>query len=140
RAPWTPLTNKVWNLDAEAIEDHGDYVDIMSNLSRLTNGELAFENLSDYVSIDERRAWVRFTCRGETYKWDLKIDDDWVDGTLFDRVQELAEKYKTTGRFTFYHTGGQDFVVGYATPEELAALRRATGLDVVWLKAKGQID
>ena len=139
REPWTPLTNKCWNMDTEYIEDHGSYVDIMNNISRITNGELVFKNLEDYVDIDEGIAWVSFTCNGDYYKWDLKVDDDWVDGTLFDKVQELTHKYSTNGKFTYYDTGGQDFVLGYHSEGELNRIIEATGLKIVWLKAKGQI-
>jgi hypothetical protein len=139
RKPWTPLTNKVWDFDLEAIEDHGDYINVMKNISRITNGELIFEDIKDYVDIEEGKAWVSFKCNGDNYKWDLKVNDDWADGDLFDKVQELTNTYKTKGRFTFFNTGGQDFVLGYCTPNELDKLRQATGLAVVWLKAKGQI-
>ncbi|MEL1241593.1 hypothetical protein [Flavobacterium flavipallidum] len=139
REPWTPLTNKCWDFDLEAIEDHGAYVDIMKNISRITNGELLFENIEDYVNIEEGKAWVSFTCKGDSYKWELKVDNDWADGGIFDKVQTLADKYKTKGRFTFFNTGGQDFVLGYYTSEELEKIRQATGLEIVWLKAKGQI-
>lgn len=139
REPWTPITNKCWDFDLEAIDDHDAYVDIMKNISRITNGDLIFENISDYVDIDKGKAWVSFTCNGDNYKWDLKVDNDWADGSLFDRVQELAYKYKTRGLFTFFNTGGQDFVLGYYTKEELETIRQKTGLDIVWLKAKGQI-
>jgi hypothetical protein len=139
REPWTPLTNKCWDFDLEAIEDHGAYVDIMKNISRITNGDLVFENIQDYVDIEEGKSWVSFTCKGDSYKWDLKVDNDWADGDLFDKVQALTEKYKTKGKFTFFNTGGQDFVLGYYTSEELEKIKQATGLEIVWLKAKGQI-
>lgn len=139
REPWTPITNKCWNFDLEAIEDHGAYVDIMKDISRITSGELVFENLQDYVDVEEKKAWVSFTCKGENYKWDLKVDDDWADASLFDKVQELAEKYQTKRRFTFFNTGGQDFVLGYHTSKELETIRQKTGINLVWLKAKGQI-
>lgn len=139
REPWTPLTNKCWDFDLEAIEDHGAYVEIMKNISRITNGELVFENIQDYIDIEEGKAWVSFNCNGDSYKWDLKVDNDWADGNLFDKVQTLTEKYKTKGKFTFFNTGGQDFVLGYYSPEELEKIRHATGLEIVWLKAKGQI-
>ena len=139
REPWTPITNKCWNFDLEAIEDHGAYVDIMKNISRITNRELVFENIQDYVDIEEGKAWVSFACKGDNYKWDLKVDNDWADGDLFDKVQALTEKYKTKGKFTFFNTGGQDFVLGYHTSEELEKIRQATGLEIVWLKVKGQI-
>jgi len=137
--PWTPITNKCWDFDLEAIEDHGDYIDIMKNISRITNGELIFENLEDYVDIEEGKAWISFTCQGDKYKWNLKVDNDWADGSLFDKVQELAEKYRTKGRFTYFNTGGQNFVLGYHTKEELEIIKAKTRLNIVWLKAKGQI-
>lgn len=139
REPWTPITNKVWNFDLEAIEGHNAYVDIIKNISRITNGDLDFENIKDYVDIDKGKAWVSFTCKGDNYRWDLKVNDDWADGDLFDRVQGLTDKYKTKGKFTFFNTGGQDFVLGYCTPDELEKIRQATGLEIGWLKAKGQI-
>ncbi len=136
REPWTPLTNKCWNFDLEAIEDHGAYIDIMQNISRLTNGDLIFENLEDYVDIEENIAWVAFTCNGDNYKWNLKVDDDWADADLFDMVQDLAHKYKTRGRFTYFDTSGQDFVLGYHSNEELDLIQQKTGLEIVWLKSK----
>lgn len=134
-----PFTNYCWDFDTEAIEDHGAYVDIVENISRITRGELRFENTEDYVDIDEEKAWVSFTCRGDNYKWDLAVDNDWVDGRLFDNMQKLAVKYNTKGKFTYYNTGGQDFVLGFYTPAELEKIRTTTGLEIVWLKAQGQI-
>jgi len=139
REPWTPITNKCWTFDLEAIEDHGAYIDIMENISRITNGDLIFKDLKDYVDIEAGKAWVSFTCNRDTYKWDLKVDNDWADGDLFDRVQDLAKKYNTQRKFTYFNTGGQDFVLGYSTPDELDKIRKATGLNIVILKAKGQI-
>jgi hypothetical protein len=139
REPWTPVTNKCWDFDMEAIEDHGAYVEIMENISRITNGELVFENLQDYVDLEEGKAWVSFTCNRDSYKWDLKVDNDWADGDLFDKVQALTDKYRTKGKFTYFDTGGQDFVLGFHTAEELQKIKQTTGLNIVILKARGQV-
>ena len=139
REPWTPITNKCWDFDLEAIVDHGDYIRVLQNISRITNGELIFDTIEDYVDIENGIAWVSFNCNGEKYKWDLAVNDDWADGDLFDKVQALTTIYKTKGKFTFFNTGGQDFVLGYSTQEELEKLKQITGLEILWLKAKGQI-
>jgi hypothetical protein len=139
KEPWTPITNKCWNFDLEAIEDHGAYIDIMENISRITNGDLIFKDLKDYVDIEEEKAWVSFSINEDKYKWDLKVDNDWADGDLFDRVQTLTKKYKTQGKFTYFDTGGQDFVLGYHSENELKKIKEATGLKIEWLNAKGQI-
>jgi hypothetical protein len=133
KEPWTPLTDRVWNFDTEAIEDNGDYVDIMKNLERVSRGEIRFENLKDRVDLEEGVAWVSFTVRGRSYKWDLKVDDDWVDATLFTKVAALTSTLRTKGRYTYFDTGGQDVVIGYETPEGRQRLIAATGLKVEWM-------
>ena len=132
REPWTPLTNQVWDFDVEAIEDHGDYVEIMKNLERISRGELKFQNLKDYVDVEAEKAWVSFMLRGRNYKWVLKVDDDWADPALFTKLVELTRTIKTKGQYTYFFTGGQNAVIGFETPEGRDALIKATGLKIVW--------
>jgi hypothetical protein len=133
KEPWTPLTNRVWNFDVEAIEDHGAYVEIMKNLERISRGEIRFENLKDFVDIESEKAWVSFTVRGKSYRWDLKVEDDWADPGLFTKLVKLTEELNTRGRYTYFFTGGQDALIGYETPEGRDAIVKATGLKIVWL-------
>jgi hypothetical protein len=127
------LTNRVWNFDVEAIEDHGAYVEIMKNLERISRGEIRFENLKDFVDIESEKAWVSFTVRGKSYRWDLKVEDDWADPGLFTKLVKLTEELNTRGRYTYFFTGGQDALIGYETPEGRDAIVKATGLKIVWL-------
>ena len=133
KEPWTPLTDRVWNFDIEAIEDHGAYIDIMKNLGRITRGEIRFENVKDYVDVEQGVAWVSFTLQGKQYKWNLKVEDDWADPELFTKVSQLPTTLKTKGRYTYFSTGGQDMVIGYETPESRDAIIKATGLKIEWL-------
>jgi hypothetical protein len=133
REPWTPLTNRCWDFDTEAIEDHGAYVEIMKNLERITRGEIKFENLKDYVDVEEEKAWVSFTVNKVNYEWNLKVNDDWVDENLFTKVVELTNKLKTKGKYTYFNTGGQDAVIGFETPEKRDEVIKATGLKIEWL-------
>jgi hypothetical protein len=134
REPWTPLTNKCWDFDTEAIEDHGSYIEIFKNLERITRGELKFENVKDYVDIDEGKAWVSFTFSGIDYKWNLEVDDDWVDTDLFSKVVELTEKVKSKGRYTYFDTGGQNAVIGFETEKSLKEIKSKTGLKIEWFE------
>jgi|TARA_B110000116_G_C16588167_1_gene469387 hypothetical protein len=133
REPWTPLTNKCWDFDTEAIEDHGSYVDIFENLERITRGSLKFENVKDYVDIEEEKAWVSFTFNGKDYKWNLKVDNDWVDTDLFSKIVNLTENNNSKGRYTYFDTGGQNAVIGFETAESLKEIKNKTGLKIVWL-------
>lgn len=133
REPWTPLTDRVWDFDTEAIEDHGAYVEIMKNLERITRGEIKFVNLKDYVDVENKKAWVSFSIGGRSYEWNLKVDDDWADPELFSKVVELTRTLKTKGKFTYFNTGGQDAVIGFETPGSRDSIINATGLKIEWL-------
>jgi hypothetical protein len=133
REPWSHFTDRVWDFDTEAIEDHGDYIEIMRNLERISRGEIRFESLTDHVDIEEGKAWVAFSIKGRKYKWDLVADDDWVDPQLFSKIAELTRSINTKGRYTYFDTGGQNAVIGFETPESLDAIKKATGLKIEWL-------
>lgn len=128
-----PLTNWCWYFDAEAIEDHGDYVRIIHDLARLTDGALTFTEVEDYVDIEDEVAWVALTINGDRYKWDLQVYDDWVDGQLFTEIVALTHKYNTIRKFTI-DVCDQGGIIFYQTPEEMEALRQATGLNIEWLE------
>ncbi len=133
REPWTPLTNKCWDFDTEAIEGHGSYVDILENLERITRGGLKFEKVKDYVDIEDEKAWISFRFNGKDYKWDLKVDNDWVDTDLFSKIVNLTENSYSEGRYTYFDTGGQNAVIGFETAENLKEIKNRTGLKIVWL-------
>jgi hypothetical protein len=130
REPFTPLTNKCWDFDTEAIEDHGAYIRIIQNLERITRGELKFYNIKDFVDIEKGKAWVSFTLNEDNYKWDMKVNNDWVDADIFPKIVSLTNKYNTKGKFTYFNTGGQNAVIGYETTESFAKIKKATGLKI----------
>jgi hypothetical protein len=126
--PWTPITNKCWHFDTEAIEDHGSYIDIIENINRISGPYLRFTNIKDFVDIEKKSAWVSFDLNDRDYKWDIKVDDDWVDMNLFKRIQNAIRLASAIGKFYWYDTGGQSFVMGYYTEEELKEIEKKTGL------------
>jgi hypothetical protein len=105
----------------------------MKNLERLSHGEIKFEKLKDFVDIEKEKAWVSFTVNKVNYKWNLKVNDDWVDEELFTKVVELTNKLNTKGKYTYFDTGGQSAVIGYETPEKRDEIIKATGLKIEWL-------
>lgn len=133
KEPWTPLTNRVWDFDVEAVEDQGAYVEIIKNLERITRGEIKFVSVKDHVDIENENAWVSFSVRGKNYKWNLAVEDDYADPELFARISQLTQTLNTKGRFTYFNTGGQNAVIGYETPESKEAIIKATGLKIEWL-------
>lgn len=132
-SPWITTSNNCWHFDMEYIEDEEAYVSILQNLERISNGELFFKNKSDVVDWDNERASVSFEIKGDKYNWELEFDYDWADPNFFSMIVQLTEKYNTKGRFTYYSDGGQDLIIGWATPNELNEIRDKTGLEITWL-------
>lgn len=63
----------------------------------------------------------------------MKGKDDRVDPEVLLRFGHLLRHRGTCRRFTFVDLGGQDFLIGCATPEERDLLARGSGLRVQWL-------
>jgi hypothetical protein len=122
-----PLSDDVWHFDAEAIEDHGSYNRIVENCCRLARGDLKFETIRDYVDVENEVAWVEVTNDGRTRRIDLKVNNDWVDGTIFDKLQEWLGETGSGRRFA-YHSLGQDLLLICKYPEQIRAINGATGL------------
>ncbi|WP_093023954.1 hypothetical protein [Pustulibacterium marinum] len=132
REPWTPITNDCWHFDAECIEDNGSYIDILENIKRISKNKLNFENIKDFVDIDNEKAWVSFELNGKNHKWNLRIDDDWVDGSIFDKINELNSELNNSRKLTFIGLG-QDVVIDYMTEKEMIEFKKATNVKIKWL-------
>jgi hypothetical protein len=96
---------------------------------------------------------VSFVVDGKRVRWELAVDEEWVDPTVFSRFAALLEQRAGSGagggggggggakgasagavRYAVAPTGGRDAVVLGLTAEEFDRLARATGLDVRWLE------
>lgn len=127
-----PISNNCWHFDYESIENEGDYIAIIKNLERISDGQLTFTNVQDSIDFDNETAWVSFDINGTHYKYDLTFDNDWADHVLFENIQALAEKYNTKGKFTVYSLG-QSVVFDFMTETELQNFKKVTRLDPEWL-------
>lgn len=121
-----PLSNNVMWLDAECIYGPEDYVWIARRMSALASPYLPLGNLR--VSFDDVGGHLTFMLDGRKFHWTVRLDNDWVDGSLFHRFARLLAFRKSPKRFTFFDLGGQDFLVGCATPAEVRRLKEKAGV------------
>jgi len=122
-----PLSDDVWHFDVEAIEDHGSYVRIVESCCRLTGGDLKLEGPKDYVDVEKEIAWVEFSINGQTERLDLKVDNDWVDPEIFNKLAECLGETGSKRRFATQGLG-QDLLLICKPPEQISMINRATGL------------
>jgi hypothetical protein len=134
REPWSPLSDCIWHLDTECIEDHGSYGHIASRIKALAGAELPLNDIQDYVDIEEGRAWLSFRLNGEEIRWEPKVDNDWIDTTILSDFARLMERQNSQKRLTYLDLKGQDCLIGCSTEQEFKRLKNLTGLKFEWLK------
>ncbi len=127
------LSENIWHLDMECVEDDGAYVVVAERMALLAQGDLPLENIDDEVDLEEGEAWLSVTLDGHTYKWQPRVNEDWLDPSILSRLAGLLAARDTGRRFTYIDLGGQDCLIGCATEEQRACLESRTGLKVEWL-------
>ena len=132
--PYGALSANIWHLDTECIEDHGAYAAIAHRMRGLAGDALKLEEINDYVDVvEEGEAWLSFKLNGKQIRWEPNVQDDWVDAKIFNQFANLLAQQPTDKRFTYLDLGGQDCLIGCATPAQMEKLKRETGLDFQWL-------
>jgi len=92
RDDYSPMCSSLWMCDYERIEDHGAYREIIERLQLLSGTRLPISNISDFVDIEEGKAWVEFDLGGTRHHWNAKVDNDWMDPYIIVRFDELLRK------------------------------------------------
>jgi len=131
RAKFEPISDDIWHFDAECIEDHGAYVDVLNRFVLLAKGALPLADVRDHVDVEAGEAWVEFTLHGKKEHWDLEVNNDWVDPELYSRLQQLVTKRGDGKRF-FIAGLGQDSLISFGDDQMRQTLSRLSGLEFQW--------
>lgn len=83
------FSNDIWHIDAECIVEDGDYVRLAQRFIALAKGWLPLTALRDHVDIESKEAWFEFQLEGRMTRWNLTIEDDWLDPEFYTRFQQL---------------------------------------------------
>jgi hypothetical protein len=133
-ASGAPLSNNLFHLDTECIDDSGAYTRIAERMGDLAQGELKIENIRDHVDHENGDAWLAFELRGEAIEWHARVKDDWIDPEILSNFCALLAAQQGSRRYTFFDLKGQDCIIGCATEDELRCLRKLTGMNFTWLE------
>lgn len=124
---WVSLSPDIWHFDAECIYDHGDYTQIATRLCNMAGGDLPLQDIKDFVDVDAKVAWISFVLDKKEYKWDLAVDDDWLDSKLFFMFAQLLKERDCQKSFVEMPLG-QDLLITFCTPEQLRILNKLPGI------------
>ncbi|HVP54847.1 MAG TPA: hypothetical protein VMU45_07620 [Candidatus Eisenbacteria bacterium] len=131
--PYLPLSDNVWHMRAECAARGGDYVRIAHRMAKLAGNLLPIDSVHDEFDLRRGVAWLTFNLRSREFRWPAKIEERWIDPMILSRFAGLLETQDTEHRYICLDLGGQDCLLGCATEEQFAALRKRTGLAFEWL-------
>lgn len=94
-------SDDVWYLDRECIEDNGDYVRVIRRIAEMTKDDFSLDHINDFIDLDNKCTWISFKVNGHGYKFDLNVNDDWLDIRIFEIFSILLLKYGSKKRFFF---------------------------------------
>ncbi|WP_258013963.1 hypothetical protein [Paenibacillus polymyxa] len=116
------VSHEIWYLDAECIEDHEDYARVIMRLGNKT--KLKLNKITDYIDIQNSTAWVSFEYKNELIRWEMKVDDDWLDMDIFRRFNELTQTEQSMK--LYISILDQGCLVGYFNQEQVIELNKLT--------------
>jgi hypothetical protein len=131
--PPLTMSDNIWLMRAECAARGGDYVKVASRMATLAADALPIESVRDEFDFRRGVAWLSFTLRGEEFRWPAKIEERWIDPIILSRFAALLEAQDAGLRYICLDLGGQDCLLGCATDDQFAALRKRTGLAFEWL-------
>jgi len=124
--------------DAECIYSDGDYKRFADMFARIASGAFPLKDCDDEIAMKDDvtgeggTALLRFTLNGKDYEWKAKVDNDWLDYRILDRLGALAIKHDKDIRFILLD--GEDLI--FLTAQETENLRKLTLLDFQILGTK----
>lgn len=104
RGSFAPLCHRLWMCDYERVEDHGAYADVVARLHQMSEKSLPISKITDYVDIEEGKAWVEFDLAGSPIHWDAKVDNDWLDPYIVIKFDKLLKSNGAPFRIYSNHT------------------------------------
>ena len=104
-------------------------------LAFMAGKDLPIEGVTDHVDIDGGLAWLEFSLDKINYRWDVAVEDDWIDETVLYRFAGLLEMRDTGKRFARLEYDGQDMVLAVIPVSALEVLNRLQGVRFVWLQS-----
>lgn len=125
------ISDDIWHLDTECIEDHGDYQRIVERLVELSNGSLKITDINDYIDIDNEKAWVTFKVDDEIVKHDLRVEDDWLDISIISILTSIVNRQKPGKKF-YYAVLGQDILIVCFTEEQIHKLNKLLSKKIIF--------
>ncbi len=131
--PFAPLSDGIWYLDFDCIEDNGDYAAIAARVALLSRGDLVIAKAFDLVDLEAEEVWLEVETAEESRRFDAAANGPWLDPGVFGFLDDLLAAAGSERRLIIRQLDDADALIGCATPEEFERLNLATEMEFAWL-------
>jgi hypothetical protein len=116
--------NVIYSFDTELGNLENPYDELLKELSLISHG--AFKPtiiIDNFAKPNGNKTLLKFSFKGKEYSKELKVEDDWIDPSIFDLIKQVVTDNKLNGQFYELYTGGQDASIIFLTSEQAEFLR-----------------
>jgi hypothetical protein len=126
-----PFTNQIWYFGVESLVEERDYERLLENIGRISGGELTFGSIDMDYQDDEHDPLVklRFDLNGIRQQWTIRHFWDWNSAAFLSPLNDFARDNNLQGRLVWDRSWGDDWTLGWHTPEQIRALQ-SLGVDI----------
>ena len=124
--------NQIWSFDTEGMIEGMEYDTLLKQIGRISGGELQFGYVSAEYKEDDANpeVTIAFDLNGTRFSWTINPYKDWNSPAFLAELNDFARKQGLKGRLIWNRSWGQDWTLGWHTPEQISALQRL-GVDIV---------
>jgi hypothetical protein len=100
------------------------YAEYVRKLSEISHGVFQATNISDNFSMPSKSGvTVRFSLNNKDYSKTFRIQNDWIDPTIFDFVRQVVVENNFGGQFYQLYEGGQGGIIIFLTSKQYQELK-----------------
>lgn len=131
--------------DWEGFDMSSEYANILNGVNAMAKGEFAISDISQEMSeVDWEKGsgvvHVSFCVNGNPYKYQLKLEYDWLDSNIIGDINDALKNSGIEKRVYAMEDGGQGCILFYRDKEWAARFRKETGIKLLYSDSGDRIN
>lgn len=116
--------NVIYTFDTEMNNLQNPYEELLNEMSSISHGAFRVTNITDnFAKPIGNKSLLKFSVNGKEYSQTLKLEDDWIDPSVFDIIKKVVSEHKLSGQFYDIFSDGQAASFIYLTPDQAEYMR-----------------
>ncbi|MEM6398451.1 MAG: hypothetical protein AAF741_19030 [Bacteroidota bacterium] len=117
------IPDLILHFDQELGNLTNPYGELTNEYGRISRGDFNPKNIEDSFPIGASNiADLSFTCQGKKFKFQFKIDNDWIDPYFYEAIDKVVRQVNLPGKFYFLPSYDQAAKIIYLLPDQKKTL------------------